>query len=98
MPDEAGRPLPLHRINDFSYVSGDPRRDDTLGLKCPIGSHIRRNNPRDAAVVGTDSTHHRIVRRAMPYGPDFDPAHPDPRREGSSATSSTAASPISSSS
>jgi hypothetical protein len=26
--------------------------------------------------VGTDSTHHRIVRRAMPYGPAYDPTHP----------------------
>jgi hypothetical protein len=27
-------------------------------------------------VVGTDSTHHRIVRRAMPYGPAYDLANP----------------------
>ena len=27
-------------------------------------------------MVGTDSTHHRIVRRAMPYGPPYDPARP----------------------
>jgi deferrochelatase/peroxidase EfeB len=67
--------LPVSQLNDFRYT--DPAQDDTLGLKCPIGSHIRRNNPRDAAVVGTDSTHHRIVRRAMPYGPAYDPAHPD---------------------
>jgi hypothetical protein len=50
--------------------------DDTLGLKCPIGSHIRRNNPRNEAVIGTDSTHHRIVRRAMPYGPQYDAQQP----------------------
>src|SRR4029077_1507530 len=70
--------LPVSQLNDFKYLnSSDATQDDTLGLKCPIGSHIRRNNPRDAAVVGTDSTHHRIVRRAMPYGPAYDPAHPD---------------------
>ena len=63
-------------LNDFTYVSTDPAQDDTLGLKCPIGSHIRRNNPRNGSVVGTDSTHHRIVRRAMPYGPPYDPEHP----------------------
>ncbi len=70
--------LPSSQLNDFTYVSTDPAQDDTLGLKCPIGSHIRRNNPRNGAVVGTDSTHHRIIRRAMPYGPPFDPKHPHP--------------------
>ncbi len=82
MPVEAGQPLPLDRLNDFMYVNTDPKTDDTLGLKCPIGSHIRRNNPRDGAVVGAGSTHHRIVRRAMPYGPDYDPQHPDPAPRG----------------
>jgi deferrochelatase/peroxidase EfeB len=76
-PDAPGPMLPLSEINDFTYVSPQPAKDDTLGLRCPIGSHLRRNNPRNAAVVGTDSTHHRIVRRAMPYGPAYDPAHPD---------------------
>ena len=82
MPVEAGAPLPLDQLNNFHYVDTDPQQDDTLGLKCPIGSHIRRNNPRDGAVVGAGSTHHRIVRRAMPYGPDFDPEHPDPAPRG----------------
>lgn len=77
MPDAPGSTLPTRQLNDFTYVSSTPQDDDTLGLRCPIGSHIRRNNPRDQAVVGTDSTHHRIVRRAMPYGAAYDPAHPD---------------------
>lgn len=81
-PDEPGTVLPLSKLNDFNYVSTDATQDDTLGLKCPIGSHIRRNNPRDEGVVGTDSTHHRIVRRAMPYGPPYDPAHPDQTPRG----------------
>ena len=75
-PDEPGEPLPVAQLNDFTYVSTDSSTDDTLGLRCPIGSHIRRNNPRNAAVVGTDATHHRIVRRAIPYGPAYDPADP----------------------
>lgn len=75
-PDAPGECLPAHQLNDFNYVSADPKADDTLGLKCPIGSHLRRNNPRNGAVVGTDSTHHRIVRRAIPYGPAYDPAAP----------------------
>jgi len=76
-PDQPGTPLPQSQLNDFTYVSDEPAQDDRLGLKCPIGSHLRRNNPRNEKVNGTDSTHHRIVRRAMPYGPTYDPAHPD---------------------
>jgi Dyp-type peroxidase family len=77
-PAAPGEVLPMQQLNNFNYVNtADPTQDDTLGLKCPIGSHIRRNNPRNGAVVGTDSTHHRIVRRAMPYGPAYDPKQPD---------------------
>lgn len=77
MPTEPGTVLPESQLNDFTYVdTADPSKDDTLGLKCPIGSHIRRTNPRNEAVTGTDSTHHRITRRAMPYGPAYDPEHP----------------------
>ncbi|HYH79220.1 MAG TPA: hypothetical protein VEX86_05465 [Longimicrobium sp.] len=82
-PTEPGTPLPMSQVNDFTYVNAtDAAADDTLGLKCPIGSHLRRNNPRNAGVVGTDSAHHRIVRRAMPYGPAYDPAHPDTTPRG----------------
>lgn len=82
-PDEPGSVLPRTQLNDFNYVdTTTPAQDDTLGFKCPIGSHIRRNNPRNEAIVGTDSTHHRIVRRAMPYGPAYDPAKPDATPRG----------------
>ncbi|HYF61216.1 MAG TPA: hypothetical protein VD886_00290 [Herpetosiphonaceae bacterium] len=71
-------PIPRHQINNFHYVDPDPAKDDTFGNKCPIGSHIRRTNPRDAAVVGGEGVghKHRIVRRAMPYGPAYDPDQP----------------------
>ncbi|MFN8373883.1 MAG: Dyp-type peroxidase [Anaerolineae bacterium] len=56
--------------NDFTFDS------DPDGLKCPIGSHIRRSNPRDT--MGLPGAHgaesfkavnrHRILRRGMPYG------------------------------
>lgn len=75
-PKEQGQVLPTSELNDFNYVSGDPATDDTLGLKCPIGSHIRRNNPRNEAVIGAGSQMHRIVRRAMPYGPEYNPTQP----------------------
>jgi Dyp-type peroxidase family len=53
------------RINDFTYA------DDPAGLKCPLGSHIRRANPRDSEGFfgGLLSNRHRIVRRGRPYGP-----------------------------
>jgi deferrochelatase/peroxidase EfeB len=81
-PDAPGAALPDAQLNDFGFVDSDPARDDSLGLGCPIGAHIRRNNPRDAAVIGTDSSHHRIVRRAMPYGPPYDRSRPDRQPRG----------------
>jgi len=53
------------RNNNFLYYDDDPE-----GLKCPLGSYIRRTNPRDAlkdqgAVVNL----HRILRRGATYGP-----------------------------
>ncbi|RSZ59710.1 peroxidase [Massilia atriviolacea] len=81
-PHALDAPLPDAQLNNFGFVSPDPAADDTLGLKCPIGAHIRRNNPRGAAVIGSGSSHHRIVRRSMPYGPQYDPARPDTRARG----------------
>jgi Dyp-type peroxidase family len=56
-------------INDFSYA------DDPAGLRCPIGAHIRRANPRDAAGFwsGRLTNRHRIIRRGRPYGPPLVP-------------------------
>lgn len=49
-------------LNDFRYVAEDP-----LGLKCPLGAHVRRANPRD--IGGRDNVrHHRILRRGISYG------------------------------
>jgi Dyp-type peroxidase family len=51
--------------NDFRYDDVDPD-----GLRCPLGAHIRRSNPR--AALGFDgrlSFRHRLIRRGMPYGP-----------------------------
>ncbi|PRY50145.1 Dyp-type peroxidase family [Geodermatophilus tzadiensis] len=63
-------PLPPDALNDFGYA-GDPR-----GERCPIGSHVRRMNPRDSRVAGGGGHRHRIVRRGLTYGPPYDPAHP----------------------
>jgi len=50
------------RNNDFSY------QDDPLGFKTPPCSHIRRTNPRDAAIAGVMRLH-RMLRRGTAYGP-----------------------------
>ncbi len=67
-------------LNNFEYVnsdgSGDPR-----GLRCPVGAHIRRCNPRGQPVAGQgtpggSNNSHRLIRRGMPYGPAYDPSVP----------------------
>ena len=60
--------------NNFHYD------DDPKGSKCPIGSHIRRMNPRDAQVDGLTRTH-RIVRRGLTYGDPLPEGAPDDGQE-----------------
>lgn len=62
----------LNTENDFEYYEKDAH-----GFACPVGSHIRRSNPRDA--LGPDpqtalkSAHrHRILRRGRSYGHRLD--------------------------
>jgi Dyp-type peroxidase family len=59
----------LADANDFGYHHADPR-----GLRCPIGAHVRRTNPRDALEPGpgTESSRavnrrHRLLRRGRGY-------------------------------
>jgi Dyp-type peroxidase family len=66
----------LAQANDFSYVHGD-----ALGLKCPIGAHVRRSHPRDSLdpSPGTADSisldrRHRLLRRGREYGPPVDDA------------------------
>jgi len=54
--------------NNFAYLDKDPK-----GFSCPIGSHIRRSNPRDALgpdveTALTSANRHRILRRGRSYG------------------------------
>ncbi|MDA0180478.1 Dyp-type peroxidase [Solirubrobacter phytolaccae] len=58
-----------HRINDFGYA------DDPDGLKCPLGAHVRRANPREAPGFfdGRLTNRHRIVRRGRAYGKPLAP-------------------------
>jgi Dyp-type peroxidase family len=59
----------LAATNTFGYLSEDPD-----GRRCPIASHVRRANPRDARGGSADDSadvvkRHRIVRRGRSYGP-----------------------------
>lgn len=54
-------------------------RSDTPGRVCPFISHIRKVNPRNQQTDQGSSVRtleHRILRRGIPYGNDFDPSLP----------------------
>jgi Dyp-type peroxidase family len=56
------------RHNDFGFASRDP-----FGERCPVGSHVRRANPRDSLeedpkVALQNANAHRILRRGRSYG------------------------------
>jgi deferrochelatase/peroxidase EfeB len=72
--------ISTEQLNNYGYVnadgSGDPR-----GLRCPVGAHMRRVNPRDQPVTGQgepggSNNTHRLIRRGLPYGPIYDAAQP----------------------
>jgi hypothetical protein len=76
----SGAPLALSPEQDDRRLGADRTRNncfayaqDPQGLLCPVGSHIRRSNPRDALIAGKrqDSldvvARHQIIRRGRPY-------------------------------
>jgi len=78
-PEAPAPQMPDRQLNDFDYAptARHPTYyDDAEGLRCPVGAHIRRLNPRGALVTGKPYSR-RIIRRGMPYGPAFDPAQAD---------------------
>ncbi len=72
----SGAPLASCPMHDDPALGADALRnnaflfeeDDAIGYKTPCGSHIRRMNPRDAAVAGVVRIH-RMIRRGTSYGP-----------------------------
>lgn len=72
----SGAPLALAPESDDPALGEDPTRnndfafkaDDAIGYKTPLGSHIRRLNPRDSAIAGVPRIH-RMIRRGTAYGP-----------------------------
>ena len=72
----SGTPLALSPEADRPEIGADPARnnsflfkaDDSIGYKTPLGSHIRRMNPRDSDISGVMRIH-RMIRRGSGYGP-----------------------------
>jgi deferrochelatase/peroxidase EfeB len=68
------------QLNNFEYVNADGS-GDAKGVRCPVGAHMRRINPRGQPVTGQgqpggSNNTHRLIRRGMPYGPVYDPTQP----------------------
>jgi deferrochelatase/peroxidase EfeB len=68
------------QLNNYEYVNADGS-GDPKGLRCPVGAHMRRINPRGQPVSGQgepggSNNTHRLVRRGLPYGPNYDPKQP----------------------
>lgn len=72
----SGAPLALRPTADDPELGADFSRsnafqfkaDDPIGYNTPLGSHIRRVNPRDADIAGLARIH-RMIRRGTAYGP-----------------------------
>ena len=70
----SGAPLVLAPDKDDPKLGADPQRTnnfnfgqmDPHGYGCPLGSHIRRMNPRDTAV---NMNRRKMIRRGGTYGP-----------------------------
>nr|WP_298688360.1 hypothetical protein [uncultured Dongia sp.] len=72
--------------NDVGFLQKDP-----YGHGCPLGSHVRRSNPRDglapdlaaAQTILDAANNHRILRRGRKFGlPASDPYHDDGQERG----------------
>jgi Dyp-type peroxidase family len=80
-----GTPLALSPDRPDAGIVADPNRnnafsygDDPSGLRCPVGSHVRRVNPRESMPFhGALVNRHRMIRRGMPYGPPLADGAPD---------------------
>lgn len=78
----SGAPLVLAQEKDDPALGADPQRNnnfnykeaDPHGYATPLGSHIRRMNPRDTAA---NMNRHRMIRRGATYGPPLPEDAPD---------------------
>lgn len=63
--------LSSEKNNNFDYDQ------DPDGQFVPRAAHIRKTNPRSGNPSGkADTNRHRILRRGIPYGPEFQPGEP----------------------
>jgi Dyp-type peroxidase family len=73
----SGCPLDLSPEEDDPEIAADPQQrnnftyeGDDQGLRCPLGSHLRRSNPRATPLKrATAVRRHRLIRRGVEYGP-----------------------------
>lgn len=73
----SGCPLDLSPDKDDAAIAADPQRrnnftyeGDAQGLRCPLGAHLRRSNPRATPLTrATAVRRHRLIRRGVEYGP-----------------------------
>src|SRR3954454_18721717 len=68
-PDDPVLGADLQRNNDFNYNEMDPH-----GYAVPLGSHMRRMNPRDTAA---NINRRRMIRRGATYGPHLPEETPE---------------------
>ena len=73
----SGCPIDLSPDKDDPAIAADPQRrnnftyaGDDEGRRCPLGSHLRRSNPRATPLKrATAVQRHRLLRRGVEYGP-----------------------------
>jgi Dyp-type peroxidase family len=77
---KSGAPLELAPLRDNPALGADPKRnndfdyrDDPFQRKCPYAAHIRKANPRDDTRSFAEVLRHRIIRAAIPFGPEVEP-------------------------
>jgi deferrochelatase/peroxidase EfeB len=82
----SGAPLVLSPDRDDAAIAADPQQTnnfdygklDPYGYACPLGSHIRRMNPRDTAA---NMQRRQMIRRGGTYGQPLPEGAPEDGRE-----------------
>jgi Dyp-type peroxidase family len=82
----SGAPLVLAPDKDDPALGADPKRnnnfnykhEDPQGYAAPLGSHMRRLNPRD---TGANMNRRRMIRRGATYGSHLPEGTPDDGKE-----------------
>lgn len=77
---KSGAPLELAPLHDNPALGDNPNRnnvfayaDDPFQRKCPYAAHIRKAYPRDDTGNPAETQRHRIIRAAIPFGPEVEP-------------------------